>query len=384
LLLVIIEYNTKKERIRVNSPFIYEGFAINTDFCGRKDELKYLKDIVNTSNNLVLFSKRRMGKSSLLQEFIQNHISHKEYIYIYIDLFEISSKIDFLRLITKQTANALPITIQSGISQLVKIFKNISFGVEIDSSNGSLSFSPKILASQFDDAIDDYFISLDRYINQNNKKCIVIFDEFQQIVNIKDKKIDAIIRKHIQSHKNISYIFSGSKKHLLTNLFSDINAPLYQMATFKELPSIQNNDFFEFANSKLKYPITKNLFDYIYTISSQESKLIQEILHHVYQSNIKNITIEDCQKIINNIIDEKATPFRIIFDMLSNSKKIALKILSQTENIYSKELLEKYDITKPTLQSAVKKLYDEENLVDKKNDNYIIDNKLFELWCKRL
>ncbi len=364
--------------------FTYEGFALADNFCGRTEELTYLKEITSASNNLVLFSKRRMGKSSLLQEFIQNHILKKDYICIYVDLFEISSKMDFLRLVTKQTANALPLSIQSGISQLIKIFKNISFGVDIDSSNGSLSFSPKIIASQFDDAIDDYFISLNNYIQTSGKKAIVIFDEFQQIVNIKDKKIDAIIRKHIQSHKNISYIFSGSKKHLLTNLFSNIDAPLYQMATFKELQSIEEKSFFNFANSKLKFKIKEVEFNYLYTISGKESKLIQEILYHIDKNNIENITIDSIDEIIDEIIDEKAVSFRIIFDMLSNSKKIALKILSQTSNIYTQLMLEKYDITKPTLQSAVKKLYDEENLVDKKNDIYVIDNKLFQLWCKHL
>ncbi|MCK5111578.1 MAG: ATP-binding protein [Arcobacteraceae bacterium] len=367
----------------MNNPFIYEGFATGELFCGRKDDLNYLKELVSYSNNLVLFSKRRMGKSSLLQELIQNQLDDS-FICIYIDLFEISSKIDFLRLTAKQTANALPFTINSGISELVKIFKNISFSIDINNDDGSLSFNPKIITSEFDEAIDDYFISLNKYIENSNKKAIVIFDEFQQITNIKDKKIDAIIRKHIQSHKNISYIFSGSKKHLLTGLFSNINAPLYQMATFKELTPIDESDFFEFANKKLKYSISQEVFSYIYQTCNCESKLIQEVLFHIYKENIKNLTINDIKKIVNEIIDEKASSFRLIFDMLSNSKKTALKILSQTKNIYSKKILEKYDITKPTLQSALNKLNQEENLIEQKAKEYIFDNRLFELWCKRL
>ena len=364
------------------NPFVYEGFATGELFCSRDKDIAFLKEIVSYSNNLVLFSKRRMGKSSLLQELILNKLPNDEYICIYIDLFEISSKLDFLRLTTKQTANALPFTINSGISELIKVFKNISFGIDINSADGSLSFNPKLNASDFDDAIDDYFVSLNNYINKSNKKAIVIFDEFQQIVNIKDKKIDAIIRKHIQSHKNISYIFSGSKKHLLTKLFSDIKAPLYQMATFKELDPIDENDFLMFANKRLKYPINIEVFNYIYNLCGYESKLIQEMFFHIYKDNIKNIDNEIVDKIIAEIIDEKASSFRLIYDMLSNSKKTALKILSQTKNIYSSAMLEKYDITKPTLQSALKKLAQEEDLIEQKDNKFIFDNKLFELWCR--
>ncbi len=367
----------------MNNPFLYEGFAVGDKFCSRDAELEYLKELCAYSNNLVLFSKRRMGKSSLLQEFISNHIDKDEFIAIYIDLFEISSKNDFLRLTAKQTANALPLTIESGVTELFKIFKKISFGIDVDSTNGSVSFNPKLITSDFDDAVDEYFVSLNKYANSKGKKAIVIFDEFQQVTNIKDKKIDAIIRKHIQSHQNISYIFSGSKKHLLTGLFSNTNAPLYQMATFKELEPIKEDSFFHFANKRLKYPISQEAFSYIYEISGKESKLIQEILFHIYKESVENIGIETIEKLIDQIIDEKASSYRLIFDMLSNSKKSALKILAQTQNIYTQKMLETYDITKPTLQSALNKLYQEENLIDKKDGNFVFDNRLFELWCKR-
>jgi len=368
----------------MENPFIYEGFALEEKFCKRDPDIDFLKEIVSYSNNLVLFSKRRMGKSSLLQEFIQNHIDKNKFIPIYIDLFEISSKTDFLRITTKETANALPFDIKNKAKQLFEIFKNISFGVDIDPSNGNLSFNPKLSSIDFDDAIDDYFISLNNYINSSKKKAIIIFDEFQQIVNIKDKKLDAIIRKHIQSHQNISYIFCGSKKHLLTNLFSNIKAPLYQMATFKELDPIDENDFFLFANKRLQYKMDKEIFSYIYKNSHQESKLIQEILFHIYKDTIKNISYEDINTIFQTLIDEKASSFRIIYDMLSNTKKTALKIVSQTKNIYAKTMLDKYDITKPALQSALKKLASEEELVEQRGKEYLFDNRLFELWCQKL
>jgi AAA+ ATPase superfamily predicted ATPase len=368
----------------MDNPFVYEGFALDTKFCGREEEIIYLDQVVKYSNNLVLFSKRRMGKSSLIQEFIQNRVDRNKYICIYVDLFEISSKLDFIRLITKCTANSLPFNMKNGLEQLVKIFKTISFSVDVDSISGSIGFNPKINSLDFDDACDDYFQSLNRYIKGSNKKAIVVFDEFQQVVNIKDKNIDAIIRKHIQSHENISYIFSGSKKNLLTSLFSNAKAPLYQMATFKELEPIKEEDFFRFANKHLHYSIQEEIFSYIYRVCGEESKLIQEVLFHIYKDNIQHISQDVCDKIIGNIIDEKASSFRLIYDMLSNTKKSALKILSKTNNIYSQEILMRYDISKPALQSALKKLVSEEELIEQKDNKYLFDNKLFELWCRKL
>ena len=44
------------------NPFVYEGFATGKLFCNRDNDIKYLQELVLYSNNLVLFSKRRMGK----------------------------------------------------------------------------------------------------------------------------------------------------------------------------------------------------------------------------------------------------------------------------------------------------------------------------------
>ena len=73
--------------------------------------------------------------------------------------------------------------------------------------------------------IEDFFNSLEQL--SKTSKIIIAIDEFQQIANITDVKIDAILRKYIQNRTNISYIFLGSKRHILTSLFEYPNLDKY-------------------------------------------------------------------------------------------------------------------------------------------------------------
>ena len=51
------------------------------------------------------------------------------------------------------------------------------------------------------------------YLNQADKPCLVAIDEFQQITNYADNRIEALLRTYIQRCTNAHFIFSGSHRH---------------------------------------------------------------------------------------------------------------------------------------------------------------------------
>ncbi len=88
-------------------------------------------------------------------------------------------------------------------------------------------------------------------------------DEFQQISTIKEKKIDALLRKYMQEAHNISYIFLGSKRNILNSLFQ-YKVPLFEMATPILLKSIKTDDIYEYSKKHLK--ISEETTQYIYDL----------------------------------------------------------------------------------------------------------------------
>ncbi len=361
------------------SPFPYERLPNADEFFGRVTELEKLKNIVDYSNNVLLFSKRRMGKSSLVNALFRE--CEKECICLYADIFDITSKEDFALSLLKSLAkyNSQKFDIKSAIKNLTSLFKRVRFEPTIDVNTLEYSIKPNITTLSFDEMIEEFFSSLDEL--SKGSKVILAIDEFQQIANITDVHLDAILRKYVQNRKNISYVFLGSKRHLLTSLFS-YKAPLYEMATHMELKALELEAVYNYAKNHMQ--ISFEVCEYIYGISDGETKLIQHVLHLLFIRNEKISQNEQVDSAIKEVINSKDSSYRLLFDTLSNNQKIALKIVGRYKSsIFSQAVLDEFGIKKQTLQSSVEALFKQE-LIDKDSDRYFIPDRVLELWVEKL
>lgn len=359
----------------MHSPFPYESFALGQSFFGRENELRQLGKIANSSNNMLIHSKRRMGKTSLTLQFFE---TLKDMQSIYIDIFDITSPEDFARLLLKSIAQKQQGDIKTVISKLSNLFSRIRFGVEVDPQTGSIEYLPKIKELSFEEAIDEAFIGLRQM--QKSSKIILAIDEFQQISLFKEKKIDALLRKYIQENLNISYLFLGSKRHILFELFA-YKSPLYEMATQMELGPIALEDYEMYLQKHLD--ISKDLIKYLYDLTSQETKLMQHVCHILYRDSNQNpISKENIDVAIKEVVLSKDSSYGVLFDRLTLNKKKAFKILCLYDsNYFRKEVLNRFDITRQSLVSALNGLLNDE-IIDKDNGEWFIPDRALELWGK--
>lgn len=210
---------------------------------------------------------------------------------------------------------------------------------------------------------------------------IVAIDEFQQIALV-DAKIDALLRKYMQEPKRISYIFAGSKRHSLTTLFT-YKAPLYEMATHMELGGIAKEALFRYVSKYLD--MNEATTEYLLSITDHETKLIQHILHIIYNTHDKEtITSAFVDDALNEIISDKSSSYTLLYDTFSLTQKKAFKIItSETITIFSLDTLKSYAIQKTSLASALKQLYLKE-IIDKQDDQWFVPDRTLELWGKRI
>jgi len=315
-----------------------------------------------------------MGKSSLVKKIFE---IQKDTICIYVDIFDITSPEDFTRYLLEAIAKVQKGDIKHIVTKLSKLFKRITFGIEIDPITAEINYLPKLNDLDFNNAIEEIFQSL--FLLAKEKNVILAIDEFQQVALFKDKRIDAILRKYMQENHNISYIFLGSKRHILNDLFM-YKSPLYEMATPMELLAINNTDIFNYISKYIN--IDEQATKYLIDLADGETKLIQHICHILYRDCKQDISItkEYIQKALNEILLAKSSTYNIIFDSLTLPQKKAFKILtSDTNNYFTKEILQKYNILKTSLESAFKQLFKKE-LIDKDNSRYFVPDRAFELW----
>lgn len=365
----------------MNTPFPYETYAENEEFYGRDDEIKEILKYTETANNVVMYSKRRLGKSSLIKEVYRQN--QKDYHFVYCDVFDIVTKTDFANNLLKGLSSSIkPSTNLAAYAKKIKgLFKRITVDVSLDPATGIPTAKPNTNALSFEEMIEEFFSTL--FTLSQSKNVVLCIDGFQEILTIDDVKIDAILRKYMQENKQVSYIFVGSKRHMLSGLF-EYRAPLFEMASPITFTPLDLKYVYEYAVSHLP-KLSKEIAEYIYELSDGETKLMQHIFHILYQAHRKKeITEELVDEAKEEILNSKTGAYKIIFDGFTNNQKKTFKALAKYDkNLFQNTVLKEFAISKSAMQKVLDTLFTRE-LIDKEDDIWFIPDRSLELWGKRL
>ena len=87
------------------------------------------------------------------------------------------------------------------------------------------------------------------YIEEADKPCIIAIDEFQQIGEYAEKNVEALLRTKIQKCHKAQFIFSGSRRHIMSNMFNSPSKPFYQSTISMGLEPIPLATYSAFASS---------------------------------------------------------------------------------------------------------------------------------------
>lgn len=226
-----------------------QGHAVGKSFCNRKKEREQLANSFHSGEHMVLVAPRRYGKSSLIKQvLLDTKIPGKR-----IDLLPATNilfvnkaiKLCFTELATEiapKTKNAKEKLIQHLSDYNPKITFNL-FGQKLELSSVQAT----------EQGIIDMLTALDTLANKVNKNIVICFDEFQQVGLLKNHhSIEASIRHAIESSKNITYIFSGSSRHLLSQMFNTKSRPLYHLCELMELDRIGMEEYLPILVSRAK------------------------------------------------------------------------------------------------------------------------------------
>ena len=230
--------------IKPINPFIVGHYESAEYFCDRTDEVRMLMKHIENGRNVTLTSPRRMGKTGLISHlFAQEEVKSKYYTF-FVDLYATSSLAEFVALMGKVIYEDLKKREERWTEKFVRLLSSLRAGVKVDSLTGAMGFDiglGEITSPQV--SIDEIF----NYLEKADRHCIVAIDEFQQIMQYDEKNIEALLRTKIQHCKNVSFIFTGSKRHLMTQMFHTQSKPFYQSTMGMDLGVIQKAKYVDFA-----------------------------------------------------------------------------------------------------------------------------------------
>jgi len=334
----------------MENPFIVEPYLCKELFCDREAELAQLLSNYKNGFNTTLIADRRMGKTGLIRRFF-DEIKHKKLSVrpIYVDIYTSRNLTDFVRCLTEAILTEYPqqTTIGKRFFAFIKAFRPI------------LTFDPITGAPQvqiaYQTAVEKEHTlkSIFDFLEQQSTPFIIAIDEFQQIREYPEQNMEAILRTHIQTLKNIRFIFCGSKKHVMADIFSNAKKPFYASTQFMKMTAIQKDiyaDFIKDLFEKRGRKIEQEALEFILDWTRQHTYYTQVLSNHVFASGIKKITLNNVKQACKNIfLVHEAVFFQYRSLLTENQWNFLIAVAKEgfVHRITANDFLKKYDIGTP-------------------------------------
>lgn len=374
---------------RVNNPFIVTGKIEAEYFCDRVNESARLIKTITNGNNLVIISPRRMGKTGLIQFCYDKPEIASEYYTFFIDILHTSSLREFTYLLGRAIYDTLLPRSKKMATLFVQTIKSIS---------GKFGFDPITNMPTFNVELGDierpeYTLEeIFRYLASADRPCIVAIDEFQQIAKYSEKNIEALLRTHIQKIGNSNFIFAGSERHMMQEMFTSSARPFYNSADLLELKAISPEVYIPFVVGhfeKRNRTIAPENVEWVYNLFKGHTYYIQRTFNEAFAdtSEGEECTMEIIKSAIENMVASNDTIFREILSNIPEKQKALLYAIAkdgEAEGITSAAFIKRHSLpSASSVQSAVKKLL-EKDYITCINKVYTVTDKLFAMWINRI
>ncbi|MBG0858899.1 MAG: ATP-binding protein [Bacteroidales bacterium] len=365
------------------NPFLISGYISPDYFCDRENETKMVTEAIRNRRHLTIFSPRRIGKTGLIRHVFYTARQKKYFLPVYTDILATSSLKEFTECFGRSVLSAIA-TSESGLKKILKKLASLRPKISIDPVTGEPSVS--ITVNNKKEAVDSLEIIF-RYIQEHRKHFAIAIDEFQQVAAYPEKNVEAVLRTHIQQTSNVSLIFSGSRKHILTGIFSTPDKPFYNSTQMMEIGKITRESYKSFIIEKFKnnsFETESSAVDLILEITSVHTFYVQYLCNRLFSLNVK-VDNEVVNKMLFRIITENEAVYASYITLLTPLHFRLLRAIAINggiQNPTSSEFLSTYDLGAASSVALAIKSLTEKEFITSIDGSYSLNDQFFNSWLK--
>jgi AAA+ ATPase superfamily predicted ATPase len=353
----------------MENPFKFGVLVDNEFFTDRINELKQVLMSLNSQNHLILISPRRFGKSSLVAKAVKE--SGRPCISL--NMQNMLSVEDFASKLLRELFRLYPM---ERIKHLMTHFRFIPTVSSNPVTNSiDVSFQPVVNSIVL---LEDAMGLIEK-VSTKEKKLIVVFDEFQEILNIR-KGLDKQLRSIMQTQQNLNYILLGSQESMMTEIFERKKSPFYHFGKLMRLTKIPYDDFRLYVSARL--PIKEqtkldSIVDEILTFTNLHPYYTQQLSAQVWEMvSYDNLVDGVVCEAISKIVRTHDLDFERLWLNFNRTDRSIMMSLSKGVNP-----LQNRQVATSTSFSGIKRLM-KVGYVIRVND-YEIEDPFFKEWIIR-
>lgn len=377
------------KKLRPLNPFALSPVIPDNLFCDRKTETETLIRYVTNGSNVLLMSPRRMGKSGLIHHVFNQPEIRKRYATFYIDIYETSTLEEFIQKFGQEIVRQLSRVGWGPLNGFLRSLASLRGVFSMDPASGMPSFSVGIgEITRPEMTLDEIF----SYLENAGKPCIVAIDEFQKVADYEQKNVEALLRSRIQRLQNTVFIFSGSERSVLAQMFGSAARPFYQSTATISLAPIDKDVYVRFAaklceenGKKVEKSAIGDLYDLVvgYTYYLQRSMNTVFSLLPAGEMADRAFIFER----IDELLTSNTDAFQDLLSALTPNQRALLSAVAlegRAMNITSTEFSHRHGLgAVSSVQSAARSLLKRQLITRDPQKQYYLDDKFLELWLAR-
>lgn len=372
------------------NPFYLIPHTPKAYFCDRAQETDDIIRFLENGSNVTLISPRRYGKTGLIYHIFDSFKEQKKEVELfYTDMYATSCVDDFIAVLAESVSKELK------KESLVKSFLQKLGSIRPVITQDALSGEPKLSLTFQTDAQRRYSLkALLEFLEHRPTRVIVAIDEFQQIREYEGLSMEALLRTHIQPLTNVQFIFSGSKKHTMAEMFTAENSPFYESASLYTLEKIDRDVYARFISEQFatqKKTITPEAIDFILEWTRCHTFYTQFLCNRVFSAIRKDATLMDVLVAADAILKENNAAFLERRTLLTPKQWKFLTAVAKEGEVSEPTgaaFLQNYGLGGPsTAARLLTALTEKELLLETKTlegNSYCVYNVFLSRWLERL
>ena len=364
------------------NPFFIKGYHGAAYFCDRVAETRRMLAAIENGRDVTLMAPRRYGKTGLIHNVFGKLGNGR--VPVYLDIFQIQNLTEFTRAFSSCVVSALATPLERTGKGLLEFFRRCR-PTATPQADGRVEFSFNVVPNDAEATLKDTF----DFLESRKVEPVVAIDEFQQVREFPEKGVEAKLRSYVQFCTKSHFIFAGSKKHLMEEMFALPRGPFYQSTQLMNVDVIDKDKFSAFAERFFERDgrrFDRESFAYLYDRFGGVTWYLQVVLNRIWERDSGLDSKEAVDDVVEQLVDEgEPTYVDLLLSQTSSSQAVLKAIAAEgaVKEISSKWLIDKYRLpASSTIRSLVRELANRD-LIYKSVAGYSICDQLFSVWLRR-
>lgn len=373
------------------NPFEYGGVVGASAFCNRTEEVHDILRAAENGDRLFVFAERRMGKTSIARQVL-DRLDPQTYLGVYIDLWPTDGVDSFIEAMARGLTEAGETKGEKMLATAKSLFTRLQPSLTLDrEGNPMLRFGIPSTAER-SPALEEVLDAPVRLAQKRKRQLVIVLDEFQQALSYESDQVERSLRSAVQNQKRVAWLFLGSRRHLIGEMFLDDSRPLYRSAGHYPLGPIATEHWVPFIVERFEQAektITTAMVEQLCALTEGHPFYTQHLAHALWEGTPagSEVTADRLDNALETLLKRESYAFATRWETLTRNQQRFLRGLATSPPgiaPFSSDFIRTNGLRTPsTAQRAAESLL-KLDLIDRENGSFVIIDRFLKLWIGRM